>query len=102
VHVSAASLKQSVFHHEDDEELTRLLNQGTGIQERVGRGFETRSAPASLAATLAALPSISEIPFPRFPCSCFPYLNLCKSAQSADTFIRVIRGCFALTRRCNF
>ena len=28
--------------------------------------FETRSAPALLAATLAALPSISEIPFPRF------------------------------------
>ena len=27
MHVSAASLKQSVFHHEDDEELTRLLNQ---------------------------------------------------------------------------
>jgi hypothetical protein len=59
----------------------------------------------------------------------FPYLNLCKSAQSswwvseiegkaakgsgervgkrasfnsADAFIRVIRGCFALTQRCNF
>ena len=28
--------------------------------------FETRSSPGSLAATLAALPSISEIPFPRF------------------------------------
>ena len=27
--------------------------------------FETRSSPDSLAATLAALPSISEIPFPR-------------------------------------
>jgi len=30
------------------------------------RSIETRSAPASLAATLAALPSILESPFPRF------------------------------------
>jgi hypothetical protein len=50
----------------------------------VGRRFETSWAPASLAAGLAAVPSISEIPFPRFLCSCFPYLNLCKSVQSAD------------------
>jgi len=56
--------------------------------------------PLSLAATLAALPSISEIPFLD---SWFPYLNLWlqrtrsdgqafKSAQSADPLGPVIRG----------
>jgi hypothetical protein len=31
-------------------------------------------------------------PFPPFLRSCFPYLNLCKSAQSADPLDPVVRG----------
>ena len=53
VHVSAASLKQSVFHHEDTKN-DKIIESGKQVarfavertKERVDGGFETRSAPA--------------------------------------------------------
>ena len=53
-------------------DLGRVANEGDlavrtkSFALRIIRLFETRSSPESLGATLAPLPSISEIPFPRF------------------------------------
>ena len=60
VHVSAASLKQSLFHTKND----KMIESGKQ-ESRKGwaEGLKLVRLPPSLAATLAALPSISEIPF---------------------------------------